>query len=287
MEHKFGTKEIVFGPMCCGKSIELIRRIKMFEHYAHAANARKPDAYQAVIFKPVMDLRKFSEAPDEDPLRMIYSRLGAKISGNIVPIKHSTDILQYFNSADFSKHKFLIAIDEVQLLDSGIISVSDQLVKKGAFVLLVGLDYNFRGEYFQFSDFNADMGDLIDSVPTEYRVHLMDAKCNVCGADAIYSQRMKNNRPVQYCDALVKIGYDYEPRCTKHFEIPGKDEFYFVRFLVKKYSGNSLNDLKLKANLPEFDDIIERMAVEKVIRIEHDKVFFLKSKGVLTLEEFV
>ena len=226
-------------------------------------------------------------APEEDPLRISYSRLGAKVSGNIVPIKHSSDILSFFDSVDFSKQRFLAAIDETQLLDSGIVAVAEALAQKGVYVLLVGLDLNFRGEYFQFSDFNATMGDLIESVEPEHRVHLLDAKCDVCGADAIYSQRMKNSRPVPYFDALIKIGYDYEARCAKHFEIPGKDAFYFVRFLIHQYPGIALADLKGKANLPEFDFIIDRMKEEQLIEVKNGQVSWIKSKEDAKLLQFV
>ena len=192
MTDRIGSVEVITGSMFCGKTDEMIRRLR------RAAIAKQ----NVQVFKPAIDIRY-------DEVKVV-SHAGSQFDA--VPIASSEDI-----RANLSPDTTVVAIDEAQFLDDGIISLVNQLAEKGIRVIVGGLDLDFRGEPF------GPMPVLISQAENVSKLH---AICMVCGKDASRTQRLVNGSPARYDDPVVIVGADemYEARCRKCHQVPGSQE---------------------------------------------------------------
>lgn len=117
-----GWIEVICGSMFSGKTEELIRRMKR----AQFANQK------LVLFKPIIDDRYHTEN--------VVSHQGSSLKA--IPVSDSKEIL------DLWKNEKVVAIDEAQFFDEGIIDVCNELAKKGSRVILAGLDMDYKGVPF-------------------------------------------------------------------------------------------------------------------------------------------
>lgn len=188
MPPKSGSIEIICGSMFSGKTEEMIRRLR-----------RAVIAKQKVqVFKPIIDNRYNVEK--------VTSHAG--IDFEAVPINQSNEIFNHLKS-----ETTVVAIDEAQFFDDGIIDVIDQLANDGMRVVVTGLDMNFRGEPFGCIPTLLSKADKVDK---------LQAICMVCGEPAGRTQRLVNGKPARYDDPLVVVGASemYEARCRVHHEVP-------------------------------------------------------------------
>jgi thymidine kinase len=183
-----GWVEIICGSMFSGKSEELIRRVR------RAQFAKQKIA----VFKPKIDNR-YSE-------HSVVSHNGSSFIAT--PISHSIEILHHVES-DIE----IIAIDEVQFFDEGIVRVVQQLADSGHRVIAAGLDQDFRGEPF---------GQMPELMAIAEQVTKLQAVCTVCGSPSSRTQRLIDGRPASYHDPVILVGAAeaYEPRCRHHHEVP-------------------------------------------------------------------
>ena len=114
-----GWIEIICGPMFCGKTEELIRRLK------RALIAKK----NVSIFKPLID--------DRYSTSHIVSHNNNSIESKSV--KNINEILEYSKKSD------VIGIDEAQFFNNDIINLSNQLANKGKRIIIAGLDKDYLG----------------------------------------------------------------------------------------------------------------------------------------------
>ena len=188
MQHKTGRVEVICGSMFCGKTDELIRRLR-----------RATIAKQKVqVFKPSIDNRYTAEK--------VASH--ARSTFEAQPIKTSSEILDFVKPGTT-----VVAIDEAQFLDDGIINVVEKLVEKGIRVLVAGLDMNFKGEPF---------GCMPTLMAKAEQVDKLQAICMTCGEAASRTQRLVNGKPARYNDPIIIVGASemYEARCRLHHEVP-------------------------------------------------------------------
>ena len=185
-----GSVEIITGSMFCGKTDEMIRRLR------RAAIARQ----KVQVFKPAIDIRY-------DDVKVV-SHAGSQFDAT--PIESSADI-----RANLDPDTTVVAIDEAQFIDDGIIDLVNELAEKGLRVIVGGLDLDFRGEPF------GSMPVLISQAEHVDKLH---AICMVCGEDASRTQRLVNGEPANYHDPVVIVGADemYEARCRKCHQVPGR-----------------------------------------------------------------
>lgn len=171
-----------FGKHVCGKTEELIRRVKRIEY------ARK----EVIVFKPLIDNRYSSNE--------VVSHDNGRTKS--IDISNPEEIYQHLNG----RLPYAVAIDEVQFMSSSIIDICEDLADCGVRVIVAGLDKNFRGEPFGV------MPDLL--ARAEY-VTKLDAICQVCGAPATRTQRIINGKPARYSDPIILVGAkeQYEARC--------------------------------------------------------------------------
>ncbi len=190
VDERRGRIEVICGSMFSGKSEELIRRVR------RAQIARQ----RVQVFKPALD--------DRYDRRQVASHDGARVEA--VPVRSSGEIL-----AQLAPDVTVAAVDEVQFLDEGIVTLAQQLADRGIRVIMAGLDMDFRGEPF---------GPMPDILTVAETVDKLQAICMVCGAPASRTQRLVNGQPAQYTDPIILIGAQeaYEARCREHHVVPGK-----------------------------------------------------------------
>ncbi len=182
LHHNFfsGSLEVICGPMFSGKTEELIRRVK------RARIARQ----KIQIFKPKTD--------DRYDVDHVVSHSEQKIEA--VAIDKASDILH--NLHDSTR---VIAIDEVQFFDEGILAIIDRLVRRGHRVICAGLDLDYRSRPF---------GCIPDLLAMADDVTKIQAICTVCGAWATKTQRTKGGTD----QIQVGLSDSYEARCRLHYE---------------------------------------------------------------------
>jgi thymidine kinase len=192
MEHKVGSLEVITGSMFCGKTEELIRRLR------RARIAKQ----QVQVFKPAVDSRYNHQK--------VTSHSGIDVDA--IPVESSQAILDLLD-----QKTTVVGIDEVQFFHDDIINVVEKLAEQGVRVIITGLDMNFRGEPF---------GCMPHLMARAERVEKLQAICMVCGEEASRTQRLVDGKPAFYDDPIVVVGAQemYEARCRQHHEVPRKKE---------------------------------------------------------------
>ncbi len=192
MKHHTGQVEVICGSMFSGKTEELIRRVR------RATIARQ----KTQVFKPQVDTRYSIER--------VTSHNGQDFEA--MPVADSQAIL-----ALVEPDTTVVAIDEAQFFDDGIVPLTAKLARRGIRVILAGLDMDFRGEPF------GPMPALLSVADDVQKLH---AICMVCGESASRTQRLVNGQPAGYNDPIIMVGAaeSYEARCREHHCVPGKPE---------------------------------------------------------------
>jgi thymidine kinase len=173
-----GWIEVICGSMFSGKTEELLRRIRRV-HFANQSS---------LLFKPVIDNR-FS---DQD----VVSHQGS--STKAVIISNAQEILTHWTTEK------VVAIDEAQFLDDGLVEVCNELARNGVRVIVAGLDMDFLGKPF------GPMPQLLAIAEYVTKVH---AICLSCGNLAQFSQRTSQESEQVLLGATEK----YQPVCRACF----------------------------------------------------------------------
>ena len=192
-EGREGSIEVITGVMFSGKSEELLRRVR------RALIARK--AVQ--VFKSHLDDRYSG-------IHAISSHDGRRVEAR--PVSSSLDIAEQV--ADKVE---VVAIDEVQFLDTGIIEVANRLADRGIRVIISGTDMDFRGEPF------GPIGPLLAVAESIDKLH---AICVVCGDLATRNQRLIDGSPAVAEGPTIQVGGSetYEARCRHCHEVPSSQD---------------------------------------------------------------
>ena len=187
-----GRIEVVCGSMFCGKTEELIRRVR------RAKIARQ----KVQVFKPALDTRYAVEK--------VTSHDGLGVEA--VPVDSSQAILNLIEP-----DTTIVAIDEVQFFGPDVLQVCQTLAERGLRVIAAGLDLDFRG---------APFGPMPLLLAEAEQVDKLQAICVVCGAPASRTQRLIDGRPASYDDPIILVGgsESYEARCRLHHEVPRRPQ---------------------------------------------------------------
>jgi thymidine kinase len=188
-----GWIEVVAGVMFSGKSEELIRRVR------RALIAKK----RVQVFKSHLDDRYAG-------VYTVGSHDGRTIDA--IPVDTSAQI-----SLRLDPHAQVIAIDEAQFLDAGIVALANDLAARGRRVILAGTDTDFRGEPFGAMPALMCCAEVVDK---------LHAICVLCGAPATRNQRLIDGQPARYNSPVVMVGGadSYEARCRSCHVIGPPDE---------------------------------------------------------------
>ncbi|PJF43031.1 MAG: thymidine kinase [Chloroflexota bacterium] len=184
MIHHRGRLEVICGCMFSGKTEELIRRVR------RAQIARQ----QVQVFKPTIDTRYGATK--------ITSHNGQGFEA--LPCADSAEL-----AARLDAETTVVAVDEAQFFDHGLVRLAEQLARRGVRVIAAGLDLDFRAEPF------GPMPELMSLAEEVTKLH---AICMVCGEPATRTQRLVNGEPAHYNDPVILIGAQerYEARCRYH-----------------------------------------------------------------------
>lgn len=190
---RYGVIEGFCGPMASGKSSALLKRVDPLR-WIHGKDF--------IGFKPGTDNRSKHCRSSENFIDWIY-----------IPADKPEAMLDYI-----TKNHDLVAIDEAQFFDSGIVKTVLDLQKNMKNIIFAGLDSDFRGEPF------GAMKELMFHANELTKLH---AICNSCGEPAYYTQRLIDGKPAPYDSPIVSIEgkgnkETYESRCFKHHIVPGK-----------------------------------------------------------------
>jgi thymidine kinase len=188
-----GWIEVICGVMFSGKSEELIRRVR------RAIIAKR----NVQVFKSHLDERYAG-------IYHISSHDGRSVEA--VPVDSAAQIAQRVQSGTH-----VVAVDEAQFLDEGIVALATTLAERGVRVIVAGTDTDFRGEPF------GPMPDLLAVAEVVDKLH---AICVVCGNPASRNQRLIQGRPARYDSPIIMVGGEesYEARCRGCHRVPRKDE---------------------------------------------------------------
>lgn len=169
---QLGWIEVICGSMFSGKTEELIRRLKRAEFAKQ----------KTLIFKPSTDVR-YSE-----------NKVVSHDSNEIISksVSSSKEIIQLSKDID------VVALDEAQFFDDGIVDVCNELANGGKRVIVAGLDMDYEGNPF------GPMPNLMAIAEFVTKVH---AICTKTGNLANYSHRISKSKD------LVLLGEreEYEP----------------------------------------------------------------------------
>ena len=187
-----GRIEVICGSMFSGKTEELIRRVR------RAVIARQ----KVQVVKPVIDTRYHVER--------VTSHAGANVDA--IPVPHSRAIWDVL-----APDTTVVAVDEVQFFDIGVIQVCEELAAAGKRVICAGLDSDFRGVPF---------GPMPELLARAEEIRKLHAICVVCANDASRTQRLIDGAPAAYDDPVVMVGAAevYEARCRAcHQVLPARN----------------------------------------------------------------
>ena len=187
---KSGWLEVITGPMYCGKSEELIRRLR-----------RVKIAKQKIkVFKPVLDNR-YSK-------KDVVSHSGNSIEA--VPVDHPEEILDRID-----EKVDVVGIDEAQFFHNDLVEICEDLADRGMRVILAGLDRDFRNQPF---------GPMPELMARAEYVDKLHAICIQCGEPASRTQRLIDGEPAAVDDPVILVGASevYEARCRSCHAIKGE-----------------------------------------------------------------
>lgn len=174
-----GRIEVICGSMFSGKTEELIRRI----------NRVKIAKQKIIIFKPTVDIR-YSK---EDVVSHNKNSIGS------TPVENSASILLLYQDAD------VVAIDEAQFFDNGIVEVCNTLANNGVRVIIAGLDMDYLGKPF---------GPIPELCAIADDVYKTRAICVNCGNLANYSYRLALEKE----QVLLGEKQEYQPLCRRCYQ---------------------------------------------------------------------
>lgn len=188
VEGRGGRVEVVAGPMFAGKTEELLRRVR-----------RAVIAGRSVdVFTHSLDVRSGSDR--------VASHAG--LDHPSTPVTSAADLL-----AAADPRVDLAAIDEAHFFGADLVDAVQELAGRGMVVVVAGLDVTFAGRPFE---------PMPSLMALAERVDKLTAICTICGADAIFHERVSAAAAGETELVAEHVGgaEKYQARCRRHFRAP-------------------------------------------------------------------
>lgn len=186
-----GRITVISGPMFSGKSSDLQRRVR-----------------RALIAG--RDVQVFTSALDDRDgyggLEKVTTHDGRQLTAE--PVRTAADLRDRVRT-----DAEVVAIDEVQFLDDGIVDVVQELADRGIDVVCAGIDQDYRALPF---------GPIGSLMAIAEGVVKLDAVCVRCGRNGTRNQRLIDGEPAPADGPTVLVGATehYEARCRRCHEVP-------------------------------------------------------------------
>ena len=183
-----GWVEIIGGVMFSGKSEELMRRVR------RATLAKK----KVQVFKSQLD--------DRYGIREVISHDEGRLPAQ--PVSTSGELMEQVRP-----DTEVVAVDEIQFMDDGVVDVVNRLADRGVRVIAAGTDMDFRGRPF------GPMGPLL---AVAEKIDKLTAICVKCGELATRNQRLIDGEPAPAEGPTIQVGglESYEARCRSCHVVP-------------------------------------------------------------------
>jgi thymidine kinase len=176
--------------MFAGKTEELLRRVR------RAAIAGQ----RVVVFSHALDTRAGGDR--------IASHAGLDAPSRAVG--SAEDIADAVLADEFD----IVAIDEAQFFGPPLVDAVRDLAANGLEVIVAGLDVTFLGQPFE---------PMPSLMALAERVDKLTAVCAICGADAIFHERVASAATADVTLVTENVGglETYQARCRRHFSPDG------------------------------------------------------------------
>lgn len=201
----FGDVEAIIGPMGCGKTNEIYRRLQI------------PSVFRQGVILCIPEDGNREEKKERGVSNRVHrSRIGAKYKGPWCLFTDPNELLVKVEP----RYK-TVGFDEVQFADRDrktsrdFVRVFRQLRDRGHNIIWTGLQFDFRRQPFPI------IGKLLALSP---KISTYDGYCEVCGTSpAPWAQRLQLGHPVPWGDPLFladtkenrEAGFTYEDRCSR------------------------------------------------------------------------
>ncbi|KAG7392899.1 Thymidine kinase, cytosolic [Phytophthora boehmeriae] len=184
-----GNLQLIIGPMFSGKSTELIRRIRRYQHAK----------LECIIVKYLFDNRHSEE--------MLSTH--DKVFVEALPVQTLAEVRSCLDDID------VIGIDEGQFYPD-LVEFCQDAANMGKVVIVAALDGTFERKVKEDSD-SIDKGfqNVIDLIPSAEQVIKLSAICCSCGQDAAFTRRLVADNKQELIGGIEL----YEPRCRQCFSI--------------------------------------------------------------------
>lgn len=184
-----GTLTVICGPMFSNKSGELLR----------LATVHRIAGRRVALFKHSLD--------DRYEGRERISTHGGQ-SMEAEPVATALELQLFSSEVD------VVAVDEAQFFDDGLVAVVAQMVKDGITVFVAGLDRDFRGDPF------GPMPGLMAEADDVMKLRAVCMRCR--NLNASMTQRLIDGSPATRGSPVILVGAaeTYEARCRDCHELP-------------------------------------------------------------------
>ncbi len=186
-------------------------------------SARLPGEASAASVRPARaDVRRAVIARKQ--VQVFKSHLDARYAGLFSVSSHDgvTVEAEPVDSAEEISRRLkngteVVAVDEAQFLDDGVVDLANRLADQGVRVILAGTDVDFRGLPFGPMPTLMCVAEIVDK---------FQAICVVCGGPATRNQRLVNGKPALWDSPIIMVGgrESYEARCRHCHRVPKQDE---------------------------------------------------------------
>ncbi len=195
---RMATLEIITGPMFCGKSTELIRRLE----------TAKWAGKNILVIKPASDVRTGTEIASrgKDSGTEKFVR---KAEFPAVSVSSEKEILRLFRGKVFD----VLAVDEAQFFDEWFVGFVEKLLMKES-----GRDFRVIACGLDLDAWRKPFGIMPNLMAMANGVLKLQAVCFSCRSEqAVFSQKLSGVKK------LVDVGDSekYEARCRKCHVLPG------------------------------------------------------------------
>lgn len=187
--------EVITGPMFAGKSQEVNRRLINIDYYNkhRTENFKGKDTVSYVVLRPEVDTRS------EEVRKIPYS------DKNWMFVPKDNILAPGIERYDY------IILDEAQFFSTEVIEQLEYLLKKDKYVIVCGLDKDYRSKPF------SEMMKWALAVADE--VTKLTAICASCGSPSTMMKLVSKNPQESFDDNIIieDDNHKYVPMCRKCF----------------------------------------------------------------------